>query len=160
LSEGWERDGARLFLSPALYYEVLLIQYLVSRSHAHGGYTMEGRLTLMDLLRRLRHGGYLEALGITGQDSGEVFEKLVAHLASEPPKPSTAKPPAKTAAKKKTAKGAVTKAGKAAKGKHGAAKVSATPEDEPTSEPVKLHFIVDRRDFLQKVKTVYAHSKG
>jgi hypothetical protein len=153
LSEGWERDGARLFLSPPLYYEVLLVQYLVSRSHAHGGYTMEGRLTLMDLLRRLRHGGYLDLLGIRGEDSGEVFEKLVAHLAGdEPSKPSAAKPVAKTAAKKKGAK-----AGKASKGKRGVAKAAAAPEDEPTSEPVKLHFIVDRRDFLQKVKTVYAH---
>src|ERR1051325_234568 len=37
LEEGWERDGARLFLGPALYNDVLLVQYLVSRSHAHGG---------------------------------------------------------------------------------------------------------------------------
>jgi len=48
LSEGWERDGARLFLAPSLYSEALLIQYLVSRSHAHGGLTLEGRLTLME----------------------------------------------------------------------------------------------------------------
>ncbi|MDX6613792.1 MAG: hypothetical protein QOD75_2978 [Blastocatellia bacterium] len=156
LSEGWERDGARLFLSPALYYEVLLIQYLVSRSHAHGGRTMEGRLTLMDLLRRLRHGGYLDTLGIKVQDPGELFEKLVAHLAGdELAKPLTANPVAKVAAKKKAIK-----ASGAAKGKRGAVRVPAVSEDEPTSEPVKLHFIVDRRDFLQKVKTVYAHYAG
>ena len=36
LTEGWERDGARLFLAPSLYGEAVLIQYLVSRSHTHG----------------------------------------------------------------------------------------------------------------------------
>src|SRR6266540_678083 len=30
LTEGWERDGDRLFLAPNLYSEALLIQYLVS----------------------------------------------------------------------------------------------------------------------------------
>src|SRR5438552_10794799 len=82
LSEGWERDGARLFLAPSLFSEALLIQYLVSRSHAHGGLTLEGRLTLMELVRRLRYSGYLEQLGITENDPGEVFEKLVNHLAA------------------------------------------------------------------------------
>jgi len=37
LAEGWERDGTRLFLAPKIYGEALLIQYLVSRSQAHGG---------------------------------------------------------------------------------------------------------------------------
>src|SRR4051812_16638652 len=41
LGEGFERDGARLFLAPALYNDVLLVQYLVSRSQAHGGVTSE-----------------------------------------------------------------------------------------------------------------------
>src|SRR5882672_10295314 len=82
LSEGWERDGARLFLAPGIYSEALLIQYLVSRSHAHGGLTLEGRLTLMDLIRRLRYSGYLDELGITEREPGEVFEKLIDHLAS------------------------------------------------------------------------------
>src|SRR6266436_917660 len=82
LSEGWERDGARLFLAPSLYSEALLIQYLVSRSHAHGGLTLEGRLTLMDLIRRLRYSGYLDQIGILEREPGEVFEKLIDHLAS------------------------------------------------------------------------------
>src|SRR5437870_9177588 len=82
LSEGWERDGDRLFLAPILYSEALLIQYLVSRSHAHGGLTTDGRLTLMDLIRRLRYYGYLDHIGITEHEPGEVFEKLIDHLAS------------------------------------------------------------------------------
>lgn len=154
LREGWERDGARLFLAPAQYCEVLLVQYLVSRSHAHGGYTMEGRLTLMDLLRRLRYSGYLDSLGITGQDQGEVFEKLVGHLAGDQAKTEEpASRAVKAKAKKKSAKGG---SSKSAKGKRASAKVSALPDDEPKSETVKLYFIVDRRDFLEKVKTVYA----
>src|SRR5256712_3933563 len=73
ITEGWERDGARLFLAPSLYSEAVLIQYLVSRSQTHGGLTLEGRITLMDLIRRLRYRGYLERLGITEQDLSEVF---------------------------------------------------------------------------------------
>jgi hypothetical protein len=107
LEEGWERDRDRLFLSPALYNDVLLVQYLASRSHSSGGRTFEGRLTLLELVRRFRYGGHLIAQGITERDQFEVLEKLVEHLV----------------------------------GGEGA---------------VKLYYIVDRRDFLEKVKTVYA----
>ncbi|HJT65849.1 MAG TPA: hypothetical protein VJ749_05315 [Pyrinomonadaceae bacterium] len=106
LSEGWERDGARLFLAPALYNESLLVQYLVSRSHVHGGRTLEGRLTLPELLRRMRKGGYLNAHGIEGVDQFELFEKLIDEVAG--------------------------------------------------SGPLKFYYIVDRREFIDKVKAVYA----
>jgi hypothetical protein len=107
IEEGYERDGARLFLAPALYDDALLVQYLVSRSHKHGGRTLEGRLTLQELVRRMRHRGHLNAQGITERDRFDVLEKLVEHLTG--------------------AEGAV-----------------------------KLYYILDRRDFLEKVKTVYA----
>lgn len=107
LEEGWERDRDRLFLAPALYNDVLFVQYLVSRSHKHGGRTFEGRLTLTELVRRLRYSGHLLAQGITERDQFDVLEKLVEHLTG----------------------------GESA---------------------VKLYYIVDRRDFLEKVKTVYA----
>lgn len=107
LTEGWERDGSRLFLAPALYGDALLVQYLVSRSHAHGGVTLEGRLTLNELARRLRYSGYLEARGVTERDQFEVLEKLIEQLTGG-------------------------------------------------DETLKLHYILDRRDFLEKVKTVYA----
>jgi hypothetical protein len=106
LDDGWERDGARLFLAPALYNEGLLVQYLVSRSHEHGGRTLEGRLTLMELLRRMRKGGYLAAHSIEGVDQFEIFEKLLDEVAG--------------------------------------------------SGQLKLYYIVDRREFIEKVKTVYA----
>lgn len=106
ISEGWERDGTRLFLAPVLYNEALLVQYLISRSHEHGGRTLEGRLTLMELIRRLRRGGYLNAHGITATDQFEILEKLLDEIAG--------------------------------------------------SGKLKLYFIVDRREFLEKVKTVYA----
>lgn len=80
IDEGFERDGARLFLAPALYNDVLLVQYLVSRSQAHGGVTSEGRLTLFEFVRRLRHGGGLDAQGITERDQFEVLEQLVERL--------------------------------------------------------------------------------
>jgi len=80
IEDGWERDGARLFLAPALYNDVLLVQYLVSRSHRHGGRTFEGRLTLPDLVGRMRRGGHLDAQGITDRDRFDVLEQLVEHL--------------------------------------------------------------------------------
>jgi len=106
LPEGWERDGVRLFLAPALYNESLLVQYLVSRSHVHGGLTLEGRLTLLELLRRMRKGGYLNAHGIEGADQFELLKRLIDEVAG--------------------------------------------------SGAVKLYYIVDRREFSEKVKAVYA----
>jgi hypothetical protein len=157
LSEGWERDGARLFLAPRLYSEALLIQYLVSRSHAHGGLTLDGRLTLMDLIRRLRYGGYLDQIGITEREPGEVFEKLIDHLAAthewsyRTGSGSDRVTAAKKAPKKKASKKSAKKSSKTRKGK------PVQPEPEAViSEPVKLHYLVDRRDFLEKVKSVYA----
>ncbi len=106
LEDGWERDGARLFLAPPLYNESLLVQYLVSRSHEHGGRTLEGRLTLMELIRRMRKGGYLAAHSIEGVDQFEIFEKLLDEVAG--------------------------------------------------SGQLKLYYIVDRREFIENVKSVYA----
>jgi hypothetical protein len=106
LSEGWERDGSRLFLSPTLYNEALLVQYMISRSHEHGGRTLEGRLTLLELIRRLRRGRYLQTRGIEVTDQFEVLEKVLDEVAG--------------------------------------------------SGNLKLYFIVDRREFLEKVKSVYA----
>jgi hypothetical protein len=106
VTEGWEREGARLFLAPSLYNESLLVQYLVSRSHEHGGRTLEGRLTLMELIRRMRRGGYLSAHGISETDQFEILERLLDELSG--------------------------------------------------SGQLKLYFVVDRREFLEKVKAVYA----
>jgi hypothetical protein len=106
LEDGWERDGSRLFLAPPLYNEGLLVQYLVSRSHEHGGRTLEGRLTLMELIRRMRKGGYLAAHNIETTDQFEIFEKLLDEVAG--------------------------------------------------SGQLKLYYVVDRREFLDKVKSVYA----
>ena len=102
----WERDGNRLFLRHAIYNDVLMMQYLLSRSHRHGGRTFAGRQTLPELMRRFRHGDYLDKHGISENDQFEILEQLVADIAG--------------------------------------------------SGTVKLHYIVDRRDFLEKVKSVYA----
>ena len=107
LEKGWEREGHKLFLAPALYNDALLVQYLVSRSHRHGGRTLEGRLTLIELVRRLRRSGHLKAQGIIEHDQFDILEKMVEHLTDG-------------------------------------------------EGVVKLYYIIDRRDFLEKVKTVYA----
>jgi hypothetical protein len=160
LSEGWERDSARLFLSPSLYSEALLIQYLVSRSHAHGGMTLEGRLTLMELIRRLRYSGYLDQIGITDREPGEVFEKLIDHLAATHEWSSV-----------RTGSGPGPPSGQPAWGggsdrvlpakKPSKSRKAAQPQPEVIiTEPVKLHYLVDRREFLEKVKSVYASYAG
>lgn len=116
LAEGWERDGARLFLSPALYNEILLVQYLVSRSHRHGGRTFEGRLTLAELIRRTRMGLRRDAAASGSQteqhtDRFELLEQLVEQLAGG-------------------------------------------------DRTVKLHYILDRRDLLDKARAIYAGEEG
>jgi hypothetical protein len=165
LTEGWEPDGGRLFLAPGIYGEAILIQYLVSRAQAHGGLTLEGRLTLMELIRRLRYIGYLDQIGISEREPGEVFEKLIDHLAAthdwshvstgssgkQAKKVRTGSGSDRVSGSKKAPK----KAAKARKGK------AALPEpDEIISEPVKLHYLIDRRDFLEKAKSVYASYAG
>jgi hypothetical protein len=83
IEDGFEIDGLRLFLAPPLFDEILLIQYLLSRSHKAGGLTFEGRLTLGDLFRRLRGGGYLRHMGITTMNPGDALEQLVDILGGE-----------------------------------------------------------------------------
>jgi predicted DCC family thiol-disulfide oxidoreductase YuxK len=107
LTEGWEREGSRLFLAPPVYNEALIVQYLVSRSHVHGGQTMEGRLTLFELVRCLRYSGYLDTKEVSGADQSETLDAIIDKIAG-------------------------------GQGK------------------VKLYHIVDRREFLDKVKSVYA----
>ena len=155
LKDGWELEGTRLFLSPALYGEALLVQYLVSRSHAHGGLTLEGRLTLMDLIRRLRYFGYLDQIGIAEREPGEVFEKIIEHLAAT--QDWTAKSVSVPTNRNSGRKG-VSKTTKKASKKSLArkSKTTSTKPDEIITEPVKLYFVIDRRDFLEKVKSVYA----
>ena len=151
LTDGWEREGARLYLAPHLYSEAILIQYLVSRSHAHGGMTLEGRLTLMDLIRKLRYGGYLERVGITEMDPGEVFERVVDHLAATHDWTYKPEPKSKRAKKAKKPTKKVSKPKKTAK-----SKVAAAEPDQIAAEPVKLYYLVDRRNFLDQLKSVYA----
>jgi hypothetical protein len=166
LTEGWERDGARLFLAPNIYGEAILIQYLVSRSHTHGGLTLEGRLTLMDLIRRLRYIGYLDRIGISEREPGEVFEKLIDHLASthDWSRVSSGSSGGVKGVSTPTSRGSdrSTSAAKASKkaskksSKFRKSKAAAPEPDEIITEPVKLYYLIDRRDFLEKVKSVYA----
>ncbi len=83
LEEGWEVDGGRLFLAPVLFDELLLVQYLVSRSHRAGGLTFEGRYTLPELWHRLRRAGYLRAVGVEAGNPSDALEQLLAYLSGE-----------------------------------------------------------------------------
>ena len=107
LEEGWEVDGDRLFLAPMLFDELLLVQYLVSRSHRAGGLTLEGRYTLPELFVRLRNSGYLRAMETAAANPADALEQLVERLSG----------------------------GEAS---------------------IKFYYIIDRRDFLDKLKTAAA----
>ena len=80
LERGWEVDKGRLFPAPALFDELLLVHYLVSRSQKAGGLTLEGRYTLRELMARLRSGGYLRAVGVIAQNPSDAFEELLQYL--------------------------------------------------------------------------------
>ena len=80
LETGWEVDHGRLFLAPVLFDELLLVQYLLSRSHRAGGFTMEGRYTLPELFSRLRNAGYLRAVGVPAQNPSDALEQLLGYL--------------------------------------------------------------------------------
>ena len=80
LESGWELDSGRLFLAPLFFDELLLVQYLISRSHRAGGLTLEGRYTLPELIARLRNSGYLRAVNIAPHSPGDALEQLVSYL--------------------------------------------------------------------------------
>jgi hypothetical protein len=80
LEDGWEVDAGRLFLSPMLFDELLAVQYLVSRSHKAGGFTMEGRYTLPEIISRLRNSGFLRSAGIDTGNASAALEQLIEHL--------------------------------------------------------------------------------
>ncbi len=73
----FEIQNPRLFLAPLLFDEILLIQYLLSRSHKVSGLTFEGRLTLQDLFHRLRGGGYLRRVGISSSNAADALQQLL-----------------------------------------------------------------------------------
>ncbi len=76
----WEVESERLFLAPMLFDELLLVQYLVSRSQLAGGLTLERRYTLPELWRRLRHSGYLRFIGVEADNPSDALEQMLAHL--------------------------------------------------------------------------------
>ena len=80
LENGWELDSGRLFLAPMLFDELLLVHYLVSRSHRAGGLTLERRYTLPELWSRLRNSGYLRSVGVHASNPSDALEQLLSYL--------------------------------------------------------------------------------
>ena len=103
--EDWRYDNGWLYVSPGLYGDALMVQHLISRSHLHGGRTFEGRLTLHELMRRLRRIGYFEARGIEASEPLEAFEQAIVMIVD--------------------------------------------------SGPSAVYYAVDRKDYLDKLKSVY-----
>lgn len=83
LESGWEREGNRLYVSPVLYGDILVVQYLLGRTHLHGALTFEGRLTAFEFFHRLRRIGYLERRGIDAEDSSALLENVISRLAED-----------------------------------------------------------------------------
>lgn len=82
MAEPWKLVGRTLGLSTLLYGDILLVQYLLSRSHHSGGMTLAGRLTLFDLFHTLRRIGYVRARQIEEPDPSVLLEKLVDAIAN------------------------------------------------------------------------------
>jgi hypothetical protein len=76
----WGVENGRLFLAPMLFDELLLVQYLVSRSQLAGGLTLERRYTLPELWHRLRHSGYLRFIGVQANNPSDALEQMLGHL--------------------------------------------------------------------------------
>jgi hypothetical protein len=85
LEAAWSFADGWLYVGPEAYGDILLIQYLISRSHLHGGRTLEGRLTLQELMSRLRRIGYFEARGIQFSDLYQTLEQSVDKLVASGP---------------------------------------------------------------------------
>jgi len=89
LSRQFDKDftyeNGWLYVAPPVYGDILLVQHLVSRSHLHGGRTFEGRLTLQELMGRLRRISYLETRGIEASEMYEAFEQAVSALVASGP---------------------------------------------------------------------------
>ena len=79
-AKSWETENGRLFLAPMLFDELLLVQYLLSRSQLAGGLTLERRYTLPELWHRLRHSGYLRFIGVQADNPSDALEQMLAHL--------------------------------------------------------------------------------
>jgi hypothetical protein len=79
-AKAWQVEFGRLFLAPMLFDELLLVQYLVSRSQLAGGLTLERRYTLPELWHRLRHSGYLRSIGVQAGNPSDALEQILAHL--------------------------------------------------------------------------------
>jgi hypothetical protein len=100
-------------------------------------------------------------VGITERDPGEVIEKLIDHLAAKREWSRTASGSGKgvgTGSGSDRVKGSKKAAKKTSKksSKSSKSKAALPVPDEIISEPVKLYYLIDRRDFLDKVKSVYA----
>jgi len=113
------------------------------------------------LIRRLRYFGYLEQIGITEREPGEVFEKLIDHLAAthDWSRASGSKQAKKVSTGSGSDRVSRSKSPKKSAKKSAKTRKSKMVQSEPNeiiSEPVKLHYLIDRRDFLEKVKSVYA----
>ena len=81
----WHFENRWLYVMPALYGDLLMIQHLLSRSQLHGGRTFEGRLTLQEFMKRLRRIGYFEARQIAGDDAFEDFELAIQRIVDSGP---------------------------------------------------------------------------
>jgi hypothetical protein len=85
VEDSWRFENGWIYVSPSLYGDILMVQHLLSRSHLHGGLTFEGRLTLQELMKRLRRIGYFEAKGIEGSEPFEAFEQAIVGIVDSGP---------------------------------------------------------------------------
>jgi hypothetical protein len=85
VATAWSHDQDSLHLSPPLYGDALLVDHLIARSMPNRKGYGERRISLSQLMNRLRRIGYLKLKGIPSSNDHEAFEQAVESLVASSP---------------------------------------------------------------------------
>ncbi len=81
----WKYENQWLYVTPSIYGDALIVQHLLSRSQQAGGRTFEGRLTLQELINRLRRVGYFQVREVEPGSAFEILEQTIASIVASGP---------------------------------------------------------------------------
>jgi hypothetical protein len=85
LAKAWTYTDGKLQISPTVYGDALVINHLIARSIPNRKRQGERRISLPELMNRLRRLGYLKLKGIRSADDHEAFEQAVESLVASCP---------------------------------------------------------------------------
>jgi hypothetical protein len=85
LAEAWVYTDGILQISATVYGDALIVDHLIARSIANRKRAGERRLSLAELMTRLRRIGYLRIKGLALADDHQTFEQAVESLVASSP---------------------------------------------------------------------------